>query len=58
MKRKAKYLILLLLPIMLLTGCMGGGGSGGFDILKLLNNPIIFWLGVLIVLWLVFSKKK
>jgi len=54
MKRMAKYLIFLF-PL-LLTGCSTGGGSG-FDINKLLKNPIIMAIIIIAVLYYVFTHR-
>lgn len=52
--KKIKYL-LLLLPIVLLPGCMGGGE---FPLDRMVANPIIQVMIGIVVLWLVFKSWR
>lgn len=54
--KKLKYL-LLLLPILVLTGCSGGEG-GGFDLVAFVKNPIVMVLIFIATLYLVFKGGK
>lgn len=57
LRRKLKFLwILILLPLLALSGCMGGGGGGDID--QVLKNPLIQIMIGIIVLWLVFRGNK
>lgn len=52
--KRIKYLFLLL-PIVLLPGCMGGGE---FPLDRMIANPIIQVMIGIIVLWLVFKGGR
>jgi hypothetical protein len=63
MLKKYRKIILLVTSLTLLsvslTGCMGGG-SDSFNIQKLTENPIIFFIGVIAVvfiMWKMTHKK-
>jgi len=55
MKRKVFLLITLLSVI--LTGCSSGEG-GGFDILKVLQNPVVMVIGGILIAYWMFKHSK
>lgn len=57
MKRKVA-LSLSLTSALLLAGCAGGGGAGGFDIVKFLQNPfVMIIIGLFIVYWMMKHSR-
>ena len=48
----------LLLPFLMLSGCIGGKQDGGFDVVAFLKNPIVMVIIGIIVLWFAFRSNK
>ena len=60
MKKKYLYLILLI-PLLTLTGCLGGSvssGGQGIDVVQLTKNPIVMLLIAGVVLYIAFKGNK
>ena len=65
MKKKYLYLIILI-PLLTLTGCLSaGGGEGGaisggqgIDVVQLTKNPIVMLLIAGVVLYIAFKGNK
>jgi len=55
MKRKLALLISLL-SVLLLVGCMEGGG--GVDFVKITQNPFVVIVGALIIAFWMFKRSK
>lgn len=51
--QRFRYL-LLILPLVFLSGCTGGG----IDLVALTKNPIIMAIIIIIALWVAFKMKK
>jgi fumarate reductase subunit C len=47
-----------ILSLCLLNSCIGGGSGGGFDIIKFLQNPLVIFILIIIIVWYIMNKKK
>ncbi|MCJ7654824.1 MAG: hypothetical protein MUO97_05910 [Dehalococcoidia bacterium] len=55
---KVVSLVILLLLVPLLSGCATGTGGGGFDPFKLIQNPMVAGILVIVVVWYMFTHRK
>lgn len=54
---KIVFLVSFIITLIFSTSCSGlmGGGSEGMNITKLMENPIIFFIGVIAVVYLMWK---
>ena len=53
---KLKLLAILISPLVLLTGCMGGGGD--FDVAAFVRNPVIMFIVFVATLYIAFKMTR
>lgn len=59
MKRKWIALTLTLLPLILLSGCLVPGQSGGgLNPVKIVQNPWVMIIGVIAIVWWLSQRGK
>lgn len=54
----ASTLIIILSTLAYLSGCSTGEEGGGFDIVKLLQNPFVAIILVLLIVWWMVKHKR